>query len=179
MSRATAVRCARPRSLRRLASSKPATGPEITEDSAALDFAELHRDQLRFDHDAGAWFCRTGSHWRWEGTKLALEWARQLVRRLSQDATAKGRYAIRRTSFASGVERFARGDRAFAVRWDYWDRDPMLLGTPRGTVDLRTGELRAADLMVQLAGHDMLKAKGVACQRRCKIASLSGAKMHQ
>jgi putative DNA primase/helicase len=122
---------------------KPAPASEITEDSAALDFAGLHRDQLRFDHDAGAWFCWTGSHWRREGTKLALEWARQLARRLSEDATAKGRY--RKTAFASGVERFARGDRAFAVTADYWDRDPMLLGTPRGTVDLRTGKLRPAD----------------------------------
>ena len=124
---------------------KPPSGPEITEDSAALDFAELHRDQLRFDHDAGVWFCWTGSHWRREGTGLALEWARQLVRRLSEDATGQGRYALGKTSFASGVERFARVDRAFAVTSDYWDRDPMLLGTPGGTVDLRTGALRASD----------------------------------
>ena len=26
-----------------------------------------------------------------------------------------------------------------------WDRDPFLLGTPAGTVDLRTGELREPD----------------------------------
>ena len=29
----------------------------------------------------------------------------------------------------------------FAVKPDLWDRDPWLLGTPDGTVDLRTGEL--------------------------------------
>ena len=27
---------------------------------------------------------------------------------------------------------------------EYWDRDPWLLGTPGGTVDLRTGMLRPA-----------------------------------
>ena len=123
--------------------TEPEPGAEITEDSAALDFMRRHRDQLRFDHDAGAWFCWTGSHWRREGTGLALEWARQLARSLSEDATAKGRY--RKTAFAAGVERFARVDRAFAVTADHWDRDPMLLGTPGGTVDLRTGLLRAAE----------------------------------
>jgi putative DNA primase/helicase len=102
----------------------------------------LYRDELRFDHDAGAWFQWTGSHWRRERTGLALEWAWQLARRLSQDATAKGRY--RKTSFAAGVERFARIDRALAVTSDNWDRDPLLLGTPGGTIDLRTGLLRAA-----------------------------------
>jgi putative DNA primase/helicase len=38
----------------------------------------------------------------------------------------------------------ASTDRVFAVPADHWDRDPWLLGTPGGTVDLRTGELRPA-----------------------------------
>jgi P4 family phage/plasmid primase-like protien len=42
------------------------------------------------------------------------------------------------------VERFAQADRAFAVTSSCWDRDPFLLGTPGGTVDLRTGRLRPA-----------------------------------
>ena len=129
-----------PRS-RRKAANVPA--PEITEDSAALEFMRRHRDQLRFDHDVGAWFCWTGSHWRKEGTGLALEWMRQLARSLSEDATAKGRY--RKIAFASGVEKFARSDRAFAVTAEFWDRDPMLLGTPGGTVELCTGALRASN----------------------------------
>ena len=45
---------------------------------------------------------------------------------------------------AAAVERFAQADRAFAVTSAIWDRDPMLLGTPGGVVDLRTGELRPA-----------------------------------
>ena len=114
--------------------------PKTTEDSAALDFAALYRGKLLYDHDAGAWHEWTGDHWKREGTGLALEWARQLARKLSD-----GQPAVRKTSFACGVERFARVDRAFAVTAEHWDRDPFLAGTPGGTVDLRTGVLRAAD----------------------------------
>lgn len=46
-------------------------------------------------------------------------------------------------SFATGVERYAQADRAFAVTSEIWDRNLYLLGTPNGTVELRTGKLRA------------------------------------
>jgi putative DNA primase/helicase len=49
-----------------------------------------------------------------------------------------------RASSAGGVERFAQADRAFAVTAAAWDRDLWLLGTPGGTVELRTGEIRPA-----------------------------------
>ena len=47
-----------------------------------------------------------------------------------------------RASVAAAVERFAQADRAFAVTSEQWDRDAWLLGTPGGTLDLRTGMLR-------------------------------------
>jgi putative DNA primase/helicase len=123
------------------AKAKKAAFPSVTEDAAALEFARLYRGKLLFDHDAGAWFEWTGCHWKREGTGLALEWARQLARKLSDGQPP----SIRKTAFTSGVEKFARGDRTFAVTSEHWDRDPFLLGTPDGTVDLRTGVLRGAD----------------------------------
>ncbi len=51
----------------------------VTEDSAALAFAEQYRGQLLFDHDGGAWFRWTGNHWRQERTRLAFDWARELI----------------------------------------------------------------------------------------------------
>lgn len=119
--------------------------PPVTEDDAALEFAALHADRLRFDHTAGRWHEWSGAHWRPESTCLALEWARQLARGLSEAKKATTRTALRKTAFAAGVEKFARGDRRLAVTSDHWDRDLWLLGTPGGTVDLRTGKLRAAD----------------------------------
>ena len=51
----------------------------------------------------------------------------------------------RKVAFAAGVETFARTDRRTATTAERWDRDPFLLGTPDGTVDLRTGKLREPD----------------------------------
>jgi putative DNA primase/helicase len=108
-------------------------------------FAEQFRDQLRFDHHSGSWHRWDGTRWRKEETKLAFDWVRATCRKLSQDANANAKLAaILGKAGTAAVERFAQADRAFAVTSEIWDRDPFLLGTPGGTVDLRTGHLRPA-----------------------------------
>jgi putative DNA primase/helicase len=116
----------------------------VTEDSAALAFTKRYRDRLHFDHHIGKWFVWSGTHWHCECTGLAFSWARQLARELAKDEPTRVRYVTSKISFAGGVERYARTDRAFAVTSEIWDRDPYLLGTPGGTVDLRTGKIREA-----------------------------------
>jgi len=116
----------------------------VTEDAAALAFADRYRHQLRFDHHLGKWFVWDGARWRCEDTRLAFCWARELVRELTKPAPAKARMISSKVSFAAGAERFAQADRAFAVTSDIWDRDAYLLGTPAGTIDLRTGVLMEA-----------------------------------
>lgn len=117
----------------------------LSEDSVALAFADLYRGKLLFDHDAGAWFQWDGSRWKQERTRLAFEWVRQLARELSDTEKNTMRARIRKVSFASGVEKFAQADRAFAVTSEEWDTDPFLLITPGGTVDLHTDTMRKAD----------------------------------
>jgi putative DNA primase/helicase len=117
----------------------------ITEDSAACQFADLYRNRLRYCHDTGAWFEWNGAVWEQNRTGMAYQWSRELARRLSLSEPDKVRYIVNKTSFASGVERFSRVDPAFAVTAEAWDGDPFVLGTPGGTVDLRTGRLRPSD----------------------------------
>ena len=117
----------------------------VTEDQAALEFTRLYSDRLRFDHDAGKWREWNGSIWQENRTGIAFHWARELARDLAKTEDDRVRYVASKTSFASGVERFARSDPAFAMTAKDWDTDPMLLGTPDGTVDLRTGVLRPSD----------------------------------
>lgn len=124
---------------------KPPANDVVTEDSAAMEFAALYGDKLRYCHETGAWFQWTGAIWKPERTGLAFHWARELARRIAQDAGKGDRVTVAKTSFAKGVERYAQADRVFAVTVETWDRDPLLLGTPGGTVDLRTGELKPAD----------------------------------
>ena len=43
------------------------------------------------------------------------------------------------------MEAFCQADPAHAVEASYWDADPWKLGTPGGTVDLKTGRVLEAD----------------------------------
>jgi putative DNA primase/helicase len=114
----------------------------VTEDSAAIEFVERHCDNLRYCHSTGAWFKWKLVYWEKDQTGIAFQWARELARKLAEDQDERKRYITNKTSFASGVERFAKVDPRVAVTIDYWDADPWLLGTPGGTVDLQNGELR-------------------------------------
>src|SRR4051812_36440375 len=115
-------------------------GFDLTEDGVALAFAAKFKDRLRYCHHMGAWFEWTGTHWQREETKLAFSWARHTCRELAKGQGVAGTAAttMARAATAAAVERFAQADRAFAVTSTIWDRDPMLLGTPGGVVDLRT-----------------------------------------
>src|SRR5258708_17389891 len=75
---------------------------------------------------------------------LAFSWARDLARNLAATQKGKARYTTSKMSFAAAVERGACSDQRISVTQEKWDADLMLLGTPGGTVDLRTGILREA-----------------------------------
>lgn len=119
-------------------------GFDLTEDGIALAFAARHADTLRYDHTVGKWYAWTGWAWRRDETKLAFSWSRQTCRKLAKAAKAEGKLlaTLARAGTAAAVERFAASDPALAVTSAIWDRDAFLLGTPGGTLDLRTGELR-------------------------------------
>jgi len=53
--------------------------------------------------------------------------------------------ALRRVTAWEAVERGARTVGEFATTANVWNGDPWLLGTPGGTVDLRTGGLQPGD----------------------------------
>jgi putative DNA primase/helicase len=114
----------------------------VTEDSAAQQFVDLHGQGLRYCHSTGSWYRWNRIYWCKDRTGIAFHWARELARKLAKDQDERKRYITNRTSFAAGVERFAKVDPKVAVTVDHWDHDPFLLGTPGGTVDLQTGELR-------------------------------------
>ena len=105
---------------------------EPSEDDVALAFTAKFRETLRFDHTIGTWFEWDGTRWRPDNRQRAFTYARLEARRAGGGGKA---------NFAGGVERFARADLALAVEATLWNPDPMLLGTPGGTVDLRTGKL--------------------------------------
>lgn len=135
-------------SAKRSERSDPETGEvfvltgDISEDAIALAFTSRFKDTLRFDHTANIWFEYDGTRWRADKRQRAFSYARELGRLLSRGD--KGERGLCRAAVAGGAERFARSDAAHAVDASVWDLDPMLLGTPLGTVDLSTGKMRKA-----------------------------------
>lgn len=112
---------------------------EVSEDAIALEFTRQNRGTLRFDHHAGKWYQWQFTHWKPTDVPVAFHFAREIGRRLGA-----GKKATCKASVAGGAEKFARADPEHAVTSDAWDRDPWLLGTPAGTLELRTGRMHAA-----------------------------------
>lgn len=125
---------------------RPKRDKEPSEDDIALAFTARHGQTLRFDHNAGAWFEWDGTRWKKDNCHRAFTYARQMGRQHG---------AAGKANFAGGVEKFARADPVHAVTSEIWDSDPFMLGTPGGTVDLRTGdysEARPGDYITKLTG---------------------------
>jgi putative DNA primase/helicase len=114
-------------------------GRSLSEDRIALEFSRRYRNRLRYNCSSAMWLVWDESRWQHNQTRLAFHYARETVREMSGGAKSLGK-----ASTASGVEAFARADPIFALTQDALDQDPWLLGTPGGTVDLRTGEIFAA-----------------------------------
>ncbi len=130
------------KSLRNLPSEKDLS-LSLNEDRIALRFADLNTEHLRYDHDIGTWYIWTGTHWCRDHQMRTFDRVRTLCRDFSArsqlDAEKK---QLGKQATAAAVERMARADQRLATTSKVWDQDTFLLGTPAGTVDLRTGELR-------------------------------------
>jgi putative DNA primase/helicase len=130
-----------PLDLKKRLGAEPLPPPaHLTEDFLALSFARIHADKLKYCHHRGSWYQWDGTRWKREETRLAFDWARTLCRQMN----VEGKTSIAKSATASSVEKFAQADRRFAVTSEIWDRDIWLIGTPGGTVDLRTGKISAA-----------------------------------
>lgn len=126
--------------------SQTLDGYALTEDGVALAFTAKFCDDLRFCHDTGRWYRWSGQHWRRETTQLAFDWVRETCREMgASDPLSPAAKVLSRANTATAVEKFARADRAHAATADAWDRNPWLLGTPGGVVELKTGVVRQAD----------------------------------
>ena len=144
-----------------------------------MHFTRRHEDNLRFVNLWGRWFIcaptepaaplRNRQRWLADETLRAFDLARAIAREASAeivDGKGSPRLAstVASTKTVAAIERLARADRRHASGTEDWDADPWLLNTPGGTVDLRTGTLRAhsrADLITKMTA--------VAPNGRCRL----------
>ena len=119
--------------------------PEGSEEAIALVYATYREKDLRYVSLWGQWLRWDGVRWCRDGTLQTFDEIRSFVRTQAlaerNEATAR---AMASAKTVASVERLARSDRRLAANVDLWDDDALALGTPGGTVDLRSGVLCAA-----------------------------------
>jgi putative DNA primase/helicase len=130
----------------------------LTDDGNAYRLVDLHGHDLRYVPGAG-WYAWDGSRWLQDSSGEPMRRARLLAERLREEAKlrvsehgkdddfgkAMNQHA-KASASARGLQAMltiARSDRRVIVDVAELDADPLLLNTPNGTIDLRTGQLRA------------------------------------
>ncbi len=114
-------------------------GDLLSEVALAELFVERNPD-LRYVAKWGQWMMWTGTLWRPDDTLHVFDLARLIAR---EAAASNSKPTIASAKTVAAIASLARADRRLAATIDQWDADPWLLNTQAGTVDLRTGRLRA------------------------------------
>ncbi len=119
---------------------EPLEPARVNDDTIIGQFLKLYGTEFRYDHSRGSWYWYDGAVWHIEKTQLAKSFIRGICRQFV-DLEPKLKSLGSERAWAQ-IERGARSDRCLAVTSDVWNTDDFLLGTPGGTVDLKTGEFR-------------------------------------
>lgn len=114
-----------------------------------------HAGSLRYVAKWGQWLIFDGTKWDVDETLKTFSMARQICRVAARQVNKPKSLsrAIASAKTRNAVVTLASSDRRHAATVDQWDRDPWLLNTPGGVVDLRTGNLRehrADDYMTKM-----------------------------
>ena len=120
-------------------------GGELSHDALALEWGAEVADRARHVDRWGHWYLWNGVRWARDDKRTVWTMVREFTRQRAVDLDSKMATKLRSADTIAAVVNLARSNRELAAGVEEWDRDPYLLGTPGGTVDLRTGELRDAD----------------------------------
>jgi len=145
---------------------------DLSHDALATDLGARSFDRdARHVAGWGKWLFWTGTRWQVDDKRECMDRTRAFLRRRAEDLTGwaerkaaeidategedKGdklrRWAkdqartLRSKNTVAAIESLAQSNPASAARPDDFDDNRLLLGTPGGTVDLRTGDLRQAE----------------------------------
>lgn len=127
--------------------------PAFSDDWLAVGFVGAYGSGLRWSSGPG-WMLDNGVIWRRDENLSRYDLARRICRTAAA-RLPKGDAEQRRLTSAktvAAVLSLAQSDQRIVVSSNAWDAAPMLLNTPAGVVDLRSGEMRARradDFMTQ------------------------------
>jgi len=118
----------------------------LTDDSLALSFSEKYWPDWRYCSAWGYWLHWDGQRWCRENTLKAFDLARAVCRKAAKACDKQPMVAkVSSANTVASVERLAKADRRHAAIIEQWDRDPWLLNTANGVIDLHSGQLRPHD----------------------------------
>jgi putative DNA primase/helicase len=123
---------------------------ELNERSLAETFTQDFETRWRYNADEGYWLQWVGTHWARQQTHQFLEvlghYTSQFAHmfRLLGDITHSEAVKLKSQRTVAALEKICRSMPSFLAYSTLFDADPFLLGTPGGTVDLRTGLMRSA-----------------------------------
>jgi putative DNA primase/helicase len=119
---------------------------------------ERHGGELRYVAQWGTWLRWDGKRWQEEKTLMVIDLIAAICKEISRGGDVNRNSEIRsllKHSTMSGAEKIARADRRVVATAEQWDKDPWLLNTPGGVVNLRTGTMRQHrpdDYMTNITG---------------------------
>jgi putative DNA primase/helicase len=148
------------------ASEDPLPDEPWTELGYAHRLAEVYRGQLRYVHTWKRWLVWDGRRWAHDLTGQVQRWAKLTARAMTDVVLAsddpafiRDYYPVARkgetSACVTSVLNLASSAEGVATAHGDLDADPFLLNCANGTLDLRTGGLRAhnpADLLTKMTG---------------------------
>lgn len=155
-------------SARRITASgpvEPIGDYRLTDTGNAARFAVMHGEIVRHVAQWGRWFVWDGTRWPHDDTGEVVRLARVTNASIYREAAdepdemrrkALSQHAVRSESDPKirAMLHLAESEPGIAIRAQDFDRDPWTLNVANGTIDLRTGTLRAhrrEDLLTKLA----------------------------
>jgi len=135
----------------------PPPEPMYSDQWLATEVVQRQLQPLRYVPQRGAWLVWERSRWRVDAELLAEDIVRRTLTLVADKAARSGATDKEKTRAAmearnicsagraSAVRELVRCDRSIAVSVETLDHDPMILNTPNGIVDLRTGVLGPSD----------------------------------
>ena len=129
----------------------------LTDAHQAERFAATYGDDLRYDHQRSSWFVYRDHVWKQdrdgEAKRLAIECARRLHQQAKQIVDTQLRskalgFLGKFCQSQPGIHRvlaLAQNVRPLSTTGEQWNRDPWLLGTSSGVIDLKSAELRRGE----------------------------------
>ena len=126
-----------------------AAAAENSEIALADAFVDRHASFVCYVSSWGVWLVWDGQVWVRDQTLQVRDMARAIVSEASDALAAEGKHPeakrLGRYATVSGVLKLAQADPRVAATPEQWDADLMLLNTPAGIIDLRTGEIQPND----------------------------------